>query len=296
MPAVVLHDVLTAATRRLREAGFAASDAAADVAVLGRHLLHWDRGQLLARRLDLAPEGFTEALDALVTRRLDREPVAYLTGTREFYGLDFEVTPDVLIPRPETELAVEATLAALPLARRPAPRVVDVGTGSGAIAIAVAIARFHVRVTAIDRSRAALAVARRNVERHAVADRVRLVAGDLLTAVAPRGAAGVDVVVSNPPYVPDDSPDVMPDVHRHEPALALYAGRDGLDVIRRLIVDALGVVAPGGSLVMEIGAGQADAVAGLAEAAGGWLPAQFRHDLQGIARVAVVSRTAELGR
>ena len=92
------------------------------------------------------------------------------------------------------------------------------------------------------------------------------------------------------------SPDVAPDVARHEPAIALYAGADGLDVIRRLVVDALGVVAPGGSLVMEIGFGQADAVAGLAHAAGGWLPAQFRHDLQGIARVAVVSRTAELSR
>jgi release factor glutamine methyltransferase len=296
MPDGAVHDALAAATTRLRAAGFAAADAATDVGVLARHLLGWDRAQLLARRLDRAPEGFAGALDALVARRLDRVPVAYLTGIREFYGLDFEVTPDVLIPRPETELAVEATLMALPMPLKPRPfaRIVDVGTGSGAIAIAIAAGRADVRVLGIDRSRAALAVARRNVARHAVGGRVALVAGDLLSAVDP--GAAVDVIVSNPPYVPEASPDVAADVRLHEPPLALYAGPDGLDVVRRLIAGAAAVLAPTGALIMEIGAGQADAVAALARDARQWEPARFRADLQGIPRLAVLARAAAQGR
>jgi release factor glutamine methyltransferase len=288
MPAAVLHEVLSAATARLREAGFGASDAAGDVAVLARHLLGWDRGRLLAHRLDAAPAGFAAALDALVAQRLDRVPVAYLTGTREFYGLDFAVTPDVLIPRPETELAVEAVLGVAPAT---GACVVDVGTGSGAIAVAIAVTRRDVRVVAIDRSRAALAVARRNVVRHGVGGRVALVAGDLLTAVAAKPGR-IEVVVSNPPYVPDDSADVAPDVRRHEPPQALYAGPDGLDVLRRLVAASAAVLSPGGHLIMEIGAGQADDVAALARAAGGWTPARFCRDLQEIARVAVLARAA----
>jgi release factor glutamine methyltransferase len=194
----------------------------------------------------------------------------------------------VLIPRPETELVVEAALTALPLRPVPFARVLDVGTGSGAIAVALAAGRSDVRVLAIDRSRAALAVARRNVARHRVGDRVALVAGDLLGAVD--RAAAVDVIVSNPPYVPDASPDVAPDVRLHEPALALYAGPDGLDVVRRLVAGAAAILAPGGTLITEIGAGQAAAVAALAQAAGEWAPARFLADLQGIARVAVLAR------
>jgi len=296
MPAVAVHEVLAAASGRLREAGFAAADAAADVGVLARHLLRWDRGQLLARRLDAAPDGFGAALDGLVSRRLERVPVAYLTGVREFYGLDFEVTPDVLIPRPETELVVEAALMALPMPVTPRPfaRVVDVGTGSGAIAVALAAGRADLRVLAVDRSRAALAVARRNVARHGVGARVALVAADLLSAVDRRDA--VDVIVSNPPYVPDASPDVAPDVRLHEPPLALYAGADGLDVVRRLVADAAAVLAPGGTLIMEIGAGQAAAVATLARDAGHWDPARFRTDLQRIERVAILARGTGEGR
>ena len=137
--------------------------------------------------------------------------------------------------------------------------------------------------------RPALAVARRNVARHQVAGRVALVAGDFLSAVSP--AAAVDAIVSTPPYVPDASPDVTPDVRLHEPALALYAGADGLDVVRRLVADAAAVLAPGGTLIMEIGAGQSGAVAALACATSQWAPARFRTDLQGIERVAVLART-----
>jgi release factor glutamine methyltransferase len=292
MPAAVLHDVLSAAARRLCDAGLAPADAAADVDVLARHVLGWDRGRLLAHRRDTASDAFVERFRALVARRADRVPVAYLTGTREFYGLDLEVTPDVLIPRPETELAVDMALAGLPTSGRGC--AVDVGTGSGCIAVALAVTRRHAAVVAVDRSRPALAVARRNARRHGVADRVALVAGDLLAALAPRRP--VDVVVSNPPYVPDGSPDVTVDVARHEPASALYAGPDGLDVVRRLIVEAARVVRPGGRLVLEIGAGQAVAVAAAAAAHGAWQATAFHRDLQGIARVAVLTRTAVGGR
>src|SRR4051812_33202226 len=129
MPAAVLHDVLSAAAHRLRGAGIDAADAAADVEVLARHVLGWDRGRLLANRRDAVPPAFVQPFTALVERRAERVPVAYLTGTREFYGLDFEVTPAVLIPRPETELAVEAALDALAMPGS-SGRVIDVGTGS----------------------------------------------------------------------------------------------------------------------------------------------------------------------
>jgi release factor glutamine methyltransferase len=289
MPAAVLHDVLSAAAARLRDTGLGADAAAADVDVLARHVLGWDRARLLAHRRDAVPASFVEPFGALVDRRAERVPVAYLTGAREFYGLDFEVTADVLIPRPETELVVDAALEALALPGSRG-RVVDVGTGSGCIAVALAVTRPDASVVAIDRSRAALAVARRNARRHGVASRVAMVAGDLTTALLPRQT--IDVLVSNPPYVPDGSLDVAVDVARHEPATALYAGPDGLDVVRRLIVDAAGLVRPGGRLIVEIGAGQAETVASDAAAAGAWTGAVFHLDLQGIARVAILSRTA----
>jgi release factor glutamine methyltransferase len=289
MRVAVLHDVLSSATARLRDAGLAADDAAADVDVLARHVLGWDRARLLAHRRDAVPPSFAEPFGALVDRRVDRVPVAYLTGTREFYGLDFEVTADVLIPRPETELAVDAALEALALPGSHG-RAVDIGTGSGCIAVALAATRPDATVVAIDRSRAALAVARRNVRRHGVDGRVALVAGDLGTALVRRQT--IDVIVSNPPYVPDGSPDVAVDVARHEPSAALYAGADGLDVVRRLIVGAAGLVRPGGRLILEIGAGQAARVASDAAASGAWTGAVFRQDLQGIDRVAILSRTA----
>jgi release factor glutamine methyltransferase len=293
MPAGVLHDVLSVAARRLRDAGLPPADASADADVLARYVLGWDRARLLAHRRDPVPAAFVERFAALIDRRVDRVPVAYLTGTREFYGLDVEVTPDVLVPRPETELAVDVTLAALPPAGA-GGCVIDVGTGSGCIAVALAVTRADVAVIAIDRSRPALAVARRNARRHGVAERVALIAGDLLAGLAPRRP--VDVVVSNPPYVPDGSPDVATDVARHEPPGALYAGRDGLDVVRRLIADAARVVRPGGRLVMEIGVGQSEAVAAAAAAHGAWQATVFHPDLQGIDRVAVLSRAIAAGR
>lgn len=200
---------------------------------------------------------------ALVRRRAVDYPLPYLTGRLEFYGLEFEVTPEVLIPRPETETLVE-----LALARQPASAV-DVGTGSGCIAVSLAVHLPEATIYATEISPAALAVARRNAQRHGVAERVRLLAGDLLSPCP----GPVDLIVSNPPYVSTGEWASLPaSVREYEPSLALDGGPDGLDVVRRLLAQAPAALAgplptegrPGGALLIEIGAGQGEAAANLA--------------------------------
>jgi release factor glutamine methyltransferase len=211
--------------------------------------------------------------ESLITRRLAYEPVQYITGSQEFFGLPFEVTPDVLIPRPETEHLVEAVLG---LERD--LHILDVGTGSGAIAVALAHVLTESRVTAVDLSPAALAVAGRNAQRHGVAARVTLLQSDLLEEVR---ATDFDVVVSNPPYVSDREV-LERQVSRYEPHSALYAGPTGLEIYRRLIPQARNVLKPGGWLLMEIGFGQRASLLGLLS---GWNNVSFKDDLQGIPRV-----------
>jgi release factor glutamine methyltransferase len=304
-----LHDVLAQSRRRLVAAGLMESGAEADVDVLARHVLGWDRATLLVRRRDPAPEGFEAAIDTLVARRATREPVAYLTGHREFWGLDFEVTSDVLVPRPETELIVEEALAAVRgggLQRADgerrergglqAPgsglrdlRVLDVGTGSGCVAVAIASEIEEVSIVATDISVAALRVAQRNARRLGVADRVRFVAGDLMAPLR-RSTPWVDLLVSNPPYVPRASQLVMPDVLRFEPATALFGGVDGLSYMARLVVEAASLVRPGGLLIFEFGDGQGDLAEALVHNAGVWSIERVRDDLQGIPRTCVARR------
>lgn len=219
-------------------------------------------------------------LRALVERRRAGEPIQYITGETEFYGLPFLVTPDVLIPRPETEHLIEKVVELAPLFSK--PRIVDVGTGLGVIAIALAHEWPSAAITAIDVSAPALDLAHRNAERIGFADRIRFLLGDLL---APVEAECFDFVVSNPPYVPTaDRDSLAVEVREHEPALALFAGEDGLDVFRRLIPAAFAVLEPGGFLVMEIGYGQSEAVAALMSETG-FEQIEFVPDLQGIARV-----------
>jgi release factor glutamine methyltransferase len=229
---------------------------------------------------------------ALVERRLRREPVAYLIGEQEFWSLSFAVTPDVLIPRPETELIVSTSLALwraallrgqAPQKRRP-PTLLDIGTGSGCIAVALARELPDVTATAIDVSPAALVVTRANAERHGVADRITFVAGDLYDALP--AAATFDLIVSNPPYLAPGDP-ASPEL-AFEPQSALLAGDDGLAVIRRLIAGAPPRLRAGGVLLVEIGQGQADAVVALAAAAG--LTARVEPDLAGIPRLLVAQR------
>jgi len=207
-----------------------------------------------------------------------------ILGRREFWGLEFEITRDVLVPRPETELLVEEALA---FARSHRCRLaVDVGTGSGCIAIALAHELPHLRVTAVDTSRAALAVASRNAAAMSVADRILFREGDLLNGVSDVA----DLIVSNPPYIADtDASALQPDVLEFEPHEALFGGPDGLGVVRRLFTDAPARLAPEGRLIIEFGFGQEQRIRELATQSG-WDVLRIREDLQGIARTAVLGR------
>jgi release factor glutamine methyltransferase len=275
--AASLFECIAAARQTLLMSGIAALDAPVDAEVLARHLLGWDRATLLVRGRETPPAGFAERFQSLIDRRSRHEPVAQIVGHREFWGLEFEVTGDVLVPRPETELIVEV---ALEIADRSRPlNILDVGTGTGCLAIAIAVELPAARITATDFTPAALAVARRNADRHRVEDRVRFLQSNLLDAIE----GSFDLIVSNPPYVPER--EVLPrDVAEYEPHQALFAGPDGLDVLRLLIARAPGSLVPGGSLIVEFGFGQAAAVRELATAAG-WRVIEIRKDLQGIERV-----------
>ena len=223
----------------------------------------------------------------LIERRLAGEPIQYITGEAEFYGLPFHVNRDVLIPRPETEHLVEKAMALA--AEFVRPKIVDVGTGSGAIAVALAHALPFAVITATDISADALAVAKANAARNGVADRVRFFKGDLLEAVA---GEHFDIVISNPPYVPEsDHATLDVEVRDYEPAQALFAGEDGLQIYRRLIPAAFGALVPGGFLALEIGYGQRAGIEALLVREG-FAGIEFIPDLQGIARVAVARRSS----
>ncbi len=219
----------------------------------------------------------------LVRRRAQGEPVAYLLGRARFYEEELEVTPAVLIPRPDTETLVEVALARVPTDAD--VRLADVGTGSGALAIALARKRPRLRVVATELSPTAAAVARRNVARYDLGPRVDVVVTDLLSGVA----GPFDVIVSNPPYIADDDPRVAPGVRRFEPAEALFAGPDGLAVYRRLLAEAPPLLSPTGTLLLEVGAGQAPVVTALATESG-WTTLGVCKDLGGIERVVELTR------
>lgn len=235
-----------------------------DAEILLSHVRKTPRIQLYVQFDTPLTEAERAAMRDLVQRRVKSEPVAYLVGHREFFSLDFLVTKDVLIPRPETETLVMAALDAA--GQLAAPRILDLGTGSGCIAITCAARLPKAQVTAVDISPAALAIARKNAERNKVADRIEFFEGDLFAPLAP--SARFDVIVSNPPYVADGEMDSLPaDIRLHEPASALRAGPDGLSVMRRLVHDAPRFLNPGGMLAVEFSPEQADAVTKLFEAA-----------------------------
>jgi release factor glutamine methyltransferase len=226
---------------------------------------------------------------ALVKRRGDGEPVAYLVGAREFFSLPFTVTKDVLIPRPETEGLVVRTLdLGKPAA---APRIVDVGTGSGAIAVAVAKRLPAATLAASDLSAAALAVARANAERHGVADRIEFVEADLLAH--PLLAGPWDVIVSNPPYVRDDEFPALPrDVRDHEPRAALVAGPTGIELVARLAAEAAERLSPGGWLLVEIGPSTVAAAEAALAGQPGLEPGPTLKDMAGLPRIVQARRRA----
>jgi release factor glutamine methyltransferase len=246
-----------------------------DAEVLLAHVLRCDQAALLTHPERLLSPAESDQLETFLKRRLASEPMQYITGSQEFFGLLFDVTPAVLIPRPETEHLVEAALEHI---GGEAVRIVDVGTGSGAIAVSLAHARPLAQVTAVDLSPAALEVARRNAQRHGVLDRLTFLQSNLLTAVE---GPDFDMVVSNPPYIAEGEV-LEPQVSNYEPHPALYAGPTGLEVYERLIPEAHKVLKPGGWLLLEIGFGQQPAVEALLR---GWRSVSVVHDLQGIPRV-----------
>ncbi len=283
-----LGGVVRAAARRLEAAGLSAADARVDARVLARHAFALDEAGFILRELDPAPAGGLGRFTSLVARRATHEPVAYILGRREFFGRDFEVTPAVLIPRPETELIVELALARVPDRQAPLA-IVDVGTGSGCLAITLALEFPRARVVATDVSPDALEVARRNAARHGVESRTEFRLASLLQDVA-----RADLVVSNPPYVPIDQRQRLPaDVRDFEPATAVFAGPDGLEVIRSLAVQAAAVLPrQTGWLVFEFGWGQAPGVRALIEGMTAYADLAIAQDLQGIPRTACVRRAA----
>jgi len=280
--AETLDGLIAEARRGLAGASFGPSTREAFL-LLG-HVLGLGEAQIIARGEQRVDPEAAGRFRALLARRLRGEPVAYLTGEREFYGRSFRVDPRVLIPRPETEHLVAAALA-WPLP--PGPRILDVGTGSGCLAVTLAAELPEARVTATDLSPGALAVARGNALRHGVSERVAFVASDLAMALR---LDAFDLLLSNPPYVAlGDAPQLSTEVRDFEPYLALFAPRQGLAVIEALL-DAAAGLSRGRGLIFEIGDGQADAVAALLERAPHLDLEGLHSDYAGKARVVLAKR------
>jgi len=277
------------ARQQLREAGITPVESDLDARLLAQQVLDWTTERYLSDAGGSEPEAFAQAYDALVARRATREPLAYIVGHREFWGLKFEVNPDVLIPRPATELIVEALLELFPN-RDAALTIADVCTGCGCVAVAVAHERPGATVIASDISPAALAVARRNADRHGVGRRVSFRTGDLLGGLE-SVERPFDAILANPPYVVDRArPALQPEVRDFEPAVALFGGSDGLELITRLVAEAPRKLRPGGYLIFEFGLGQDVEIEELVERAPELALVGVRRDLQGISRTAVAQR------
>ena len=280
-----IHAQVSAARARLRAAGIPIDEAELDARLLAEHVLGWTTELYFAEAQSAVPPGFCDRFDPLIARRAAREPFAYIVERQEFWGLAIEVTPAVLIPRPETELLVELALARCP-SNAPAT-IADVCTGSGCVAIAIARERPAVSIQACDISDAALAVARRNSTRHGVAARIAFTRADLLNGIS----GPYDLIVANPPYVSErDRPKLQPEVVEHEPDLALFGGDDGLDVVRRLLPQASACLRTGGAMLFEFGFGQDEDIERLISSTPGLTMAGLRPDLAGIPRVAVATR------
>jgi release factor glutamine methyltransferase len=285
---MTLREALTRATQQLDAYPDLRADAARDAASLLRHVLGISQAAMLADPGRVLTPEQQAAYEAMVLRRAANEPIQYIIGEQEFYGLALRVTPAVLIPRPETEQLVEAVLEEVKRAGLNSTlRILDVGTGSGAIAIALAYHLPSAQIAAVDLSSVALEVATANAALHGLTGRIQLLKSDLLDALSD-GETSWDVIVSNPPYVPmADRESLHPQVRDHEPAAALFAGADGMDVYRRLIPQARAALRPNGLLALEIGHGQK---AGIASLLSDWKELRFLDDLQQIPRIALARR------
>ncbi|OGO49852.1 MAG: protein-(glutamine-N5) methyltransferase, release factor-specific [Chloroflexi bacterium RBG_16_68_14] len=287
---MILTELLRSGEARLRDAGV--EDAWLEAEVLLRHALGLSREVLLARLREPLPPRAQETFEALLRRRLAREPTPYIVGHWEFYGLDLACTPAALIPRPETELLVEYALEWVKGqgSRVRALRIVDVGTGNGAIAVALAVHLPDVRIVGIDVSRPALALARRNAEAHGVADRVAFVQGALLMPLRGR----CELIVANLPYVPTQTyRGLVPEIREHEPEQALHAGRRGTALIEELLAQAPRHLRPGGLLLAEHAWNQGKRLREAAHASFPDADIETKRDLARIERMLVVETSAE---
>jgi|TARA_B100002003_G_scaffold249038_1_gene284295 release factor glutamine methyltransferase len=282
---VSILSTVDAARARLIASGIQPDEAGLDAEVLARHLLGWDRATYFTARHREPDDRFATTYGVLVERRAGREPLAHLTGRREFWGLDFLVTPDVLIPRPETEHLVETALRFRP-DRAALGLVVDVGTGSGCVAIALAVELPAVRIVATDLSQAALEVAQTNARRLKVADRITWRLGSLLAGLS----EAADLIVSNPPYCATTVFSTLePEVRDHEPRLALDGGGDGTTPLQALVAEAGAHLVDGGRLAVEFGYDQ-EADFRRVVAAHGLADIEIVRDLQGHPRVGTAVR------
>lgn len=282
-----IAQALVEATQMLRQGGV--PEARRDAATLLAHLMGRDQTYLIAHAERELAGASVARYRALIERRAAGEPLQYITGRQEFFNLDFKVTPDVLIPRPETELLVETALELLKESERE-PFICDVGTGSGCIIISLLHERPDARGIALDISQEALFIAAQNAARHGVAGRLSLIASDGLTALEQQGGAQFSLIASNPPYVAEKSYDgLQREVREHEPRVALTPGGDGLGVIRRLLADAPHYLVPGGHLLLEIGFDQHEAVHHMIDREV-WTLLEIHKDLQGIPRTVALRK------
>lgn len=282
----------------MRAANVPSSTLAAELLLM--HALHHDRTWLYTHPEAELDAPLARIYFALIARRAAGEPTQYLTGKREFWGLEFEVNPDVLIPRPETEHVIEVALERLGArgikinmrtgAPTPPLRIADVGTGSGCLAVVLAHELPHAEIFATDISAAALEVARRNAARHGVASRVHLFEGDLLKPVF-ASLGSLDLIVSNPPYVAQgDAPTLAREVRDHEPHAALFGGPSGIEMYERLIQQARELLRPRGVLVLELGYNSAPHVRAILAEQQNWVNVSVTNDLAGIPRVLAAER------
>ena len=286
-PITFLHEHLAAGRERLVAAGIEPTAAAIDVDLFARTILGWDRARVLMARTEPAPAALEPRFSEWIRRRAEREPSAYIVGTREFWGLDFRVSPDVLIPRPESEFIVEESLAILRETAPASPRLADIGTGSGCLAISLLDELPSAHMTATDVSAAALAVARENARQHGVQDRTTFVETSFLDGID----GPFDLIAANPPYVKDGDRHALARDVRHEPDVALFGGVSGLQGVEAVLDAAVRTLMSGGWLVMEFGFGQDDDVTRLVTSRPSLRLERIRADLQGIPRTAVIQRS-----
>src|ERR1700687_2614967 len=286
-----VRSLLKRGIAQLREADVPSFTLAAELLLL--HVLNRNRTWLYAHPEEIIVDADAQRFFALIARRRAGEPTQHLTGKQEFWGVEFGVTPDVLIPRPETEHVIEVALDRLALRELRAGRpqktageglqIADIGTGSGCIAVALAKELPAANFVATDISSAALAVAQRNAQRHGVADRIRFLESNCLDAF--RSPVSFDLIASNPPYVGRHETDSLPrEVRDHEPASALYGGEEGYELYSDLIVQSARLLKPGGSLVLELGHNSLPAVRPLLDSTH-WINVGVTNDLAGIPRV-----------